>query len=72
MIACGTKKGNILIYQIPTGHLLHETDAAHYLAITDLDVSENSDLIITGGKDSKVSIWKVDSLLSREPSWSFM
>ena len=68
MIICGSKKGKIMIYQLATGTLIAEVESAHYLAINDLDVSKGSpwqgDLIITGGKDSKVKIWKLVDLLA--------
>ena len=45
-----------------------EVENAHYLAITDLDVAKGTpwqgDLIITGGKDSKVKVWTLAALLS--------
>ena len=47
---------------------MNETDNAHYLAITDLDVAKGTpwqgDLIITAGKDTKVKIWTLAALLS--------
>ena len=42
MLVCGTKKGKLLIYSLNTGALLMETDSAHYLAITDLDVAKGT------------------------------
>ena len=68
MLVCGSKKGKVQIYQLATGILLTEVDDAHYLAITDLDVTRGSpwqgDLIITGGKDSKVKVWTLAALLA--------
>ena len=68
MLVCGTKKGKLQVYSLNTGALLMETDSAHYLAITDLDVAKGTpwqgDLIITGGKDTKVKIWTLAALLS--------
>jgi hypothetical protein len=42
MLVCGTKRGKLLIYQLASGRLLCEVENAHYLAITDLDVSQAS------------------------------
>jgi len=65
MIICGTKRGSIQIYQLVSGALLAEVDSAHYLAISDLDVSHTSfDLVLTGGKDSKVRLWITAELLA--------
>ena len=68
MLICGSKKGKVQIYQFNTGTLLTEVENAHYLAITDLDVAKGTpwqgDLIITGGKDSKVKVWTLAALLS--------
>lgn len=78
MIACGTKRGSILIYQLSTGKLLAEVENAHYLSISDLDVSNASgsldssqgyasgDLILTGGKDSKVKVFILAQLLATD------
>ena len=78
MIACGTKRGSILIYQLSTGKLLAEVENAHYLAISDLDISNASgsldssqgyasgDLILTGGKDSKVKVFILAQLLAAD------
>lgn len=61
-----------------SGKLLAELENAHYLAISDLDISNASgsvdlnqgqaagDLIITGGKDSKVKVWLLANLLAIE------
>jgi len=83
MIACGTKGGNILIYQVSSGNLLAHIENAHYLTINDLDVSNpcgsvdadslcggqaHGDLIITGGKDTSVKVWKMTQLLSQKES----
>ena len=68
MILCGSKTGKILVYSLATGTLIAEIESAHYLAITDMDVSNSTawqgDLIITAGKDAKVKIWTLTSLLS--------
>jgi len=40
MLACGTKKGKILVYMLGSGQLIGEVDNAHYLEVTDLAVSE--------------------------------
>ena len=52
----GTKSGKLMIWQTTTGQLLGELEA-HYLGVTDLDISSNGDLLITGGKDSKVKVY---------------
>jgi len=44
-----------------TGEVLGEVSAAHYMAITSLDLS--GDMIITGGKDCKVKAWMIADLL---------
>ena len=62
MMICGTKRGYLQIYQLVSGALLAEVDSAHYLAISDLDVS--SDVVLTGGKDSKARLWITAELLA--------
>ena len=35
-----------------------EVESAHYMDIMDLDISrDNSDMIVTAGKDCKVKVW---------------
>ena len=57
-----------MIYLLATGTLIAEIESAHYLAITDMDFAKGSpwqgDLIITGGKDSKVKVWTIAGLLN--------
>ena len=61
----GSKKGLLTIWQANTGQLLQDTENAHYMEINDLDISKtNSDMIISGGKDCKVKVWLLSSLLS--------
>jgi len=58
-----------MIYQLATGQMIAEVQNAHYLAINDMDLTTASDtarqadLIITGGQDSKVKVWKLADLL---------
>ena len=56
--AAGSKKGTLTIWNGTTGQIIAEIESAHYMEINDLDISnDNSDFIITGGKDCKVKIW---------------
>jgi pre-rRNA-processing protein IPI3 len=52
----GTKSGKLMIWQTQTGQQLGETDS-HYMGVSDLDISNKGDLVITGGKDSKVKVF---------------
>ena len=59
IVAGGSKKGTLTIWTATTGQILAEIESAHYMEINDLDIStDNSDFIITGGKDCKVKIWQ--------------
>jgi len=49
------------LYQAFSGALISEIESAHYLAINDLEVNE--ELCITGGKDTKLRVWKTVELL---------
>ena len=53
----GSKTGRLSIWEVSTGTLLGEVESAHYMEVTDLDVSPTNDMIVTGGKDQKVKIW---------------
>mmetsp|Transcript_18697 Transcript_18697/g.28638 ORF Transcript_18697/g.28638 Transcript_18697/m.28638 type:complete len:99 (+) Transcript_18697:341-637(+) len=53
-----SKSGQLNVWSATDGKLLAEIPSAHYLDITDLDISpENSDIIATGGKDQRVKLW---------------
>lgn len=45
-----------------SGALISEIEGAHYLAINDLQVMD--DMVVTGGKDTKVRVWLFGDLLS--------
>lgn len=64
----GTVKGNLLFYHVQSGQLISEFENAHYLGITDIDLSPGSqqDLLATSGKDGKVKIWITCNLLSNQ------
>lgn len=59
LCVAGTKTGRLMLWQVSNGQLLGEIDSAHYMEITDLDISASSDLIITGGKDCRVKVWSI-------------
>lgn len=52
-------KGRINLWEPLTGRLLGEIEAAHYMDISDMDLSSAGDLLLTGGRDSKVKLWIV-------------
>lgn len=55
--------GRISVWEVATGFLLGEVENAHYMDVTDLDISIGCDLVITGGKDFKVKVWVLADLL---------
>lgn len=60
----GSKKGVLSVWSAFDGNLLSEVDSAHFMEITDLDVSPfDSDMVVTGGKDNKVKVWLMQSIL---------
>jgi len=72
MLACATKKGKILVYQLSSGVILAEIENAHYMEIVDLAVSEETgasavnsgaQMLMTGGKDTKVKVWLLPDIL---------
>jgi WD40 repeat protein len=65
-IAVGaTDKGSILVWDTMTGALIGELDQAHYMAITDLDVNPECDMVATGGRDGKVKVWALKALIDK-------
>jgi WD40 repeat protein len=63
MFVTGSKKGSFQIYHIQSGTLVADIENAHYFDITDIDLSPEHDLLISGGKDSKVRVWSVADLM---------
>ena len=72
MLACATKKGKIIVYQLSSGQILAEIENAHYMEIVDLAVSEETgasavnsgaQMLMTGGKDTKVKVWLLPDIL---------
>ena len=56
--AGGSKNGVLTVWSAVDGQIIAEVDQAHYMEISDLDISrENSDMIVSGGKDCKVKVW---------------
>ena len=49
-----------------TGELLNELDSAHYLAVSTIAISWGQEFVATGGKDNKVKVWVLSSLLAGE------
>jgi hypothetical protein len=43
-----------MLWQVETGQLLGEVEA-HYMGVSDIDCCD--DMVITGGKDSKVKVF---------------
>lgn len=48
-----------------TGALVGEIDQAHYMAITDLDINQEGDMLASCGRDSKVKVWALKALLDK-------
>lgn len=64
LCAGGSARGGLMVWSISTGQLLADVESAHYMEINDLAISStNSDMIITGGKDCKVRVWMVSTLI---------
>jgi WD40 repeat protein len=60
----GSKKGVLSVWEAFSGKLIAEVESAHFMEINDLDISiSNSDTIATGGKDCKVKLWLLSSLI---------
>lgn len=60
----GTKSGRLSVWQVVNGQLIGEVESAHYMDITDLDISSSNDLVITAGKDCKVKVWIMAELFN--------
>jgi len=64
--AGGSKKGVLTVWSGFDGAILAEVESAHYMEINDIDISSlNSGMIVTGGKDSKVKVWLLSSLIQQ-------
>lgn len=62
LCAGGDSKGRLYLWHMQSGELLADVESAHYMEITDLDLSEN--MVISCGKDCKVKVWLVSDLIS--------
>lgn len=58
----GSKTGRLSVWQVTSGELIGEVESAHYMEVTDLDISVTNDLVATGGKDFKVKVWVLTDL----------
>lgn len=56
--------GSIRVYEALTGNHIHTIPNAHTGAVLCLDISDDDQYIVSGGEDSKVKMWKMNS-------WSF-
>jgi WD40 repeat protein len=63
----GSKKGVLSVWEGFSGNLIAEVESAHFMDINDLDISiTHSDMIVTGGKDSKIKVWFLANLLRND------
>ncbi|XP_076336883.1 protein FAN-like isoform X2 [Tachypleus tridentatus] len=53
----GGERGNIMIWDLTKAQLLN-TIAGHIGPVICIDGSEDGSLVVTGGKDKKISVWK--------------
>lgn len=60
-----TDKGSINVWNALTGALIGELDQAHYMAITDIDLNAECDMVVTGGRDAKVKVWALKAILDK-------
>ncbi|GBL48201.1 Pre-rRNA-processing protein ipi3 [Candidozyma auris] len=63
LLAAGTATGKLYIWELASGNLLCVKDA-HYQGITCIRFTKNSDFVITGGSDSRVTVWRTVDLVS--------
>jgi len=48
--------------------MIAEVESAHYMDILDIDISkDNTDMIVTGGKDCKVKVWFLSTIIKNDP-----
>ena len=59
--AGGDSKGRLYLWSMQSGELLADVESAHFMQINDLDL--DLDLVISGGKDCKVKVWMISSLM---------
>jgi WD40 repeat protein len=55
----GTAKGDIIIWQVNTGEIIADFQAHFGGATSCLDVSNQGDLVLSAGADSKLKLWVV-------------
>jgi WD40 repeat protein len=57
--------GKIFVWSLNDGQLIGEVDNAHFEALTALEISNNGELVATGGADSKIRVWTLISLMNQ-------
>ncbi|MCA9198767.1 MAG: protein kinase [Planctomycetales bacterium] len=60
VLAAGSKLGNILIYQLPSGELVRQISGKPYSALS-LAISPDARTLVTGGEDAAVTLWHLDT-----------
>lgn len=63
LLAAGSKTGKLYIWELASGNLLCVKDA-HYQGITCIRFTHNSTFCVTGGLDSRVTVWRTADLVS--------
>lgn len=63
----GSKSGVLYVWKAIDGKLIAEVEAAHYMDILDIDISkDNTDMIVTAGKDCKVKVWFLSTIIKND------
>ncbi|CAK7892431.1 pre-rRNA-processing protein Ipi3p [[Candida] anglica] len=63
LLAAGSKSGKLYIWELSSGNLLCVKDA-HYQALSVVKFSKCGTFLVTGGLDSRVSVWRTSDLIS--------
>eukprot|EP01126_Amoeba_proteus_P024274 TRINITY_DN2448_c0_g2_i2.p1 TRINITY_DN2448_c0_g2~~TRINITY_DN2448_c0_g2_i2.p1 ORF type:complete len:221 (+),score=34.44 TRINITY_DN2448_c0_g2_i2:62-724(+) len=56
LVACGTKEGNVIVFDTTSGKVLHTLEA-HFSPVRCLDFSHSGNLLFTGSDDMHINIF---------------
>ncbi|KFD71510.1 hypothetical protein M514_06379 [Trichuris suis] len=70
LLFCGTMAGQIVAYDSNSADVVLEINA-HSRPVTDLDVNESTDQILSASEDSFIHIWRIGNVREGQTSCSF-
>ena len=61
-IVVGSDAGNLVVYSLDDENVIFSNNNQHSARITSIAIDPSEKLIVTGGRDSKINVWKIEDL----------